>query len=205
MKNLFVPLTNSSRRECEIEDCENDASWICHPQGCLAMKIHVCTSCKRDVEQGAEHRKSPRYVRYHLPGILSDNQVVVVDRHGALVLLGPLDERCTILEQQTFTNQEMLVLLELLESYPLRHCSYELLLARMTGERIEACRLAIIAAQCVGDQALLQSLRSLLSGCESRLRRFGIGIVTIFETGYALAPLTVLEGEEHNEEGGGGE
>jgi hypothetical protein len=142
-----------------------------------------------------------RYSRYHLPGILPANQVLVVDKqHDSISLLGPLDERCTIIEQQTFTNQEMLVLLELLEYYPLHSCPNALLLARLTGERVEEWHFALAMAKCTGDHSSLQSLRSLLCGCQSRLQRFGIDLVCIFETGYTLAPLDESHrGKGHNE------
>lgn len=56
--NLFLPLRDPWTWFCEVGSCENIASWICHPQGYLAGKIHMCDECKAEAERQEAARQS---------------------------------------------------------------------------------------------------------------------------------------------------
>lgn len=51
--NLFLPLNEFCL--CEMSDengpCDEQARWICHPQGYLQVKICLCDAHKDEVER----------------------------------------------------------------------------------------------------------------------------------------------------------
>ncbi len=49
--NVFIPLDGDDLRYCEIVDCEDAATWICHPQGYLSVEIALCEQHKREAAQ----------------------------------------------------------------------------------------------------------------------------------------------------------
>ena len=48
--NIYLPITDAGLWFCET-GCAREASWICHPQGYLTRKIHLCQGCKAKAEQ----------------------------------------------------------------------------------------------------------------------------------------------------------
>jgi len=96
--------------------------------------------------------------------------------------------------EQQFTMSELSLLLPLLNSHP-HYCPYEVLLASLnhrmiTETTIERSRKRLHDAQDDGvwDQEM-RPVRNVLSRTRLKMRRFGVEIASILETGYVLMNL----------------
>src|SRR5215467_6011016 len=152
----------------------------------------------RRVKALAGHDDYPDQEIIHFPveGLLSASHSLVANMTlGTLVYLVCSADGPQMLAEEQFTSSEMRVLLPLLQSYP-HYCPHEMLLANFsTGNGSEVtvarCRQQLQDAQDAGtwDQEM-RPVRNVLSRTRLKLRLLGLDILSIFETGYILLPVS---------------
>jgi hypothetical protein len=133
----------------------------------------------------------------HLPleGILPPGHVLAVQTHlSILAHLSCEFGEPHLLRAQRFTVTEMCLILPLLQQHP-AYCPYEVLLAhftstRVTDETITRAWAQLYEAQETGIwESLMRPIRNVLTRARFRLGDLGIGVVSMFETGYMLKPV----------------
>ena len=130
---------------------------------------------------------TPRYYKtYEFPLLLRENtRLVLNSEKGILSLLAGND----LVEQQVFSASEMYLVAELFGAYP-DYCPYEVLLSALTNDSLEKCHKQVMWGLEEGMiDAVMRPVRNLLSRCRMKLQPFGIGITSLYETGYTLTPL----------------
>jgi hypothetical protein len=91
-----------------------------------------------------------------------------------------------IVEQQQYSDQEFAVLLVLFEQYP-DYAPQADLLAAQTGRSLQQCQREVQRALDDGlIDELIRPVRNVLSRARLKLRRFGMDIRSIQETGYMI-------------------
>jgi hypothetical protein len=121
------------------------------------------------------------------PALVPEGTYLVLDHElGQLFLLSD-DDR--IVQRVSLTEQERMLLAELLKIYPV-YCSYELALATITGLPYEECRKHVQMARTTRTMdVLLQSARSTLATCNNKVREAKLlKIAAVPGTGYVLLP-----------------
>jgi hypothetical protein len=152
----------------------------------------------RRVKALVRHDDYPGQEIIHFPveGLLPAGHSLVSNMIlGTLVYLVCSADGPQMLAEEQFTSSEMRVLLPLLQSYP-HYCPHEMLLANFsTGSVSEVtvarCRQHLQDAQDAGtwDQEM-RPVRNVLSRARLKLRPLGLDILSIFETGYILLPVS---------------
>ncbi len=133
-----------------------------------------------------------RFISYSLSNLLPEDSKLVLDNKlRILSQLRPLDEACSIVEQQQFSDQEWVLLREVLATHPY-FCPFANLLAAQTGTSLEECQRVVNRAleeREEGDlDTVLRPVRNTLSRCRLKTRHFGLDIRSMIETGYMLMP-----------------
>jgi hypothetical protein len=142
---------------------------------------------------GGEHH----IVHYTLAGLLPPGQVLALNRELAILSRLAIEEDeepwPRLLLQEQFSPNEERILYPLLEQYP-HFCPHEALLAnfytsQLTDAQVERYRQRLQEARAagVGDYEL-RPMRNILSRTRLRLRKFGIEVCSILDTGYMLKP-----------------
>ncbi len=150
---------------------------------------------KRSTSALAPQGEEPRIIHYVLTGLLPQGHVLALNRDLAVLsYFAPLSPGGTwprLLVQEQFSRNEERILFSLLENYP-HFCSYEALIAsyftgQLTDANLERYRLRLQEARLAGVwEQEVRSTRNLLSRVRFRLRKFGIEVRSILETGYML-------------------
>jgi hypothetical protein len=98
--------------------------------------------------------------------------------------------------EEQFTSSEIAVLVPLLRSYP-SYCPYEMILAsyetgRLTEETIVRYRMRLHEALQQPEvwDMMMRPMRGVLSRARLKLRRFGLVVASVSETGYMLRGMT---------------
>jgi hypothetical protein len=118
-----------------------------------------------------------------LEGLIPDNQLLVLNLtlRTATLLLNAPEGNQTMLEQQHFSPNGMLVLVPLLKAYP-KYCLHEVLFASLVSLPIEE------AYQQMREMRALtiRSVRRAVASLPSRLRVFGWQVRSIRGAGYLI-------------------
>lgn len=154
------------------------------------------------VGKRAGSRRAPmagehRIVHYILSDLLPPGHILALNRDLAVLsyLAIQTEEESWphLLVQEQFSHSEERILFPLLENYP-HFCPHEALIAcyftgQITDAGLERYRLRLQEARFAGvwDHEM-RPVRNVLSRVRVRLRKFGIEISSILETGYMLKP-----------------
>lgn len=139
---------------------------------------------------------------YRLDDILNGGKLLVKrQRMGAIIIYQ--DAQKEIVQLESFSNQELVLLLPLLQNYP-QYCPYEVIYTWFyRGENppekdIEKARKKLYAALEEGMWDYeMKPVRNVLSRVRIKVHTFGINILAILETGYTLLP---VKNKEHHSE-----
>jgi DNA-binding response OmpR family regulator len=99
-----------------------------------------------------------------------------------------VQEQPVIVEQQRFTDQEFDILKTLFDQHP-EYCPLAELLAAQSARSLPQCRTEVMRALdegCIDE--IIRPVRNLLHRARIKLRRFGLDVRSIQETGYLLVP-----------------
>jgi hypothetical protein len=137
-------------------------------------------------------------VYYDLVDLLSPNHIMALHKDlGTLSLLTVDAEQPVwprLLAQEQFTISEMNILRPLLDAYP-NYCPHEVIWAsfntgQTTNEVVERARIRLHEAQFAGVWDYeMRPVRNILSRTRFKLRRTGLDVRSILETGYMLIRL----------------
>src|SRR6266516_4659874 len=127
-----------------------------------------------------------RFVNYSLSDLLPEGDHVVLDRELHILSHIHMPEGF-IMEQQSFTYNEYILLVALLESYPY-FCPFATLLSTFLVRPVERCEheIQIARREKGGFDTLMRPVRNNLSRIRIKLDPFGVDIKSIVETGYIL-------------------
>jgi hypothetical protein len=134
-----------------------------------------------------------RFRYYPLPRVLPAGQELVVNMEKrVMTLVQHTDEGTEFLEQESFTETEYALALDLLEAFP-EYCPLEVLLSTVSNRSVETCREQWIRALDEGaSDQIVRPMRNHLSRTRVKLHLFNIDVNSIVETGYMLTPLVAL-------------
>lgn len=149
--------------------------------------VTASTQSLQTIQTGKE-----TFLHFSLLDVLPSNHTLVINsKLGTLAYITVEEDRAWLQGEQQFTASEMSILLPLLESFPF-HCPYELLFAHfyhdnVTEQLITRARKHLQKAQEEGvwDQEM-RSMRTMLSRLRLKIRRLGLDVSAILETGYIL-------------------
>ena len=92
----------------------------------------------------------------------------------------------TVTEQQRFTDQEFVIMETVFGQYP-DYCPYADLLCAQSMRLLQHCQYEVLRALDEGHiDDLMRPVRNLLHRVRIKLRRFGLDVRSIQETGYLL-------------------
>jgi hypothetical protein len=134
-----------------------------------------------------------RFRPYRLASILPEGHALILNTlSGVLTQVSP--DGCFV-EQQSLTQEETYLAVELLASYP-NFCPDAVLLSAKTQEAVEVCAARLQWAYGEPGQVdiIMRPVRNLLSRCRVKLHPFGIDVKSIIETGYVLMPVSGKRG-----------
>lgn len=147
----------------------------------------------------APNLKDDEIKYYRLPGILPEGHILAFNVRLDLLSYLALNEENPLRVQEQFTYQEMRVLLPLLDNYP-DYCPHEVLYASFYGgltddRAVERARRRLQEAVEQGSWDYeMRPTRNVLSRVRVKLARFGLGVLSILETGYLLQSAAVVNG-----------
>ncbi len=153
---------------------------------------------------GVLSESSEEIIHFPLKGLLGADQSLALNSAlGTISLLANGDERPVLVMEQQLTTSEMGAFLPLLEEYPY-YAPYETLLASfLTGKASELaiarCRRQLQEAKQYDEEneekgqtgatawdQEMRPLRNVLSRVRPKIRRLGLDVTSILETGYLL-------------------
>jgi hypothetical protein len=125
-------------------------------------------------------------LHFSLPGLLRDNQILVVNlaMRTATLLPNEAGSEARIVTQYQFSPNGMRILLLLLQAYP-DYCSYEALLASLFPLSLEAARQQLQEEWEVSIRPVRAAIASIMIGLPS----FGLRVYSLRGLGYILRPL----------------
>ncbi len=136
----------------------------------------------------SQHLSDEQLLHFALPGLLQDNQTLVVNpaRHTAMLFWNDTDGEVRIATHQHFSPNGMRVLLPLLQAYP-KPCPYDVLLASLKPHaREEGHELLLHDSWEPSIRPLRRAVGSILPG----LHAFGVTVYSLRGLGYQLIPLS---------------
>jgi hypothetical protein len=151
----------------------------------------VTLSFHEGVQGDAPSPEPERFQHFALSPLLPDGYKLILDMESDILVLLFHGE---LVELQSFTPQEMAVLLPFLANYP-DYCPQEEVLHHLTGKSRERCSLLI-------QQSLVETgnrdhpmrpVRNQLNRLRVKLVPFGIKIKAIQQMGYMLLPHSAKE------------
>src|SRR5437660_93237 len=132
----------------------------------------------------SDHQKALLHLT--LEGLILSNQELVLnlDLRTATLFYNTPEGKQTMVEQQQFSPNGMLVLVPLLQAYP-KYCHHEVLIASLFSMPLDE------AYQQMREMPSLsiRALRRAISSLPTRLRAFGWRVRSIRRTGYLIEAL----------------
>ncbi len=134
------------------------------------------------------HKTDEEPLYFSLPGLLKDNQTLVVNpaRRTVILFWNESDGGVRVATQQQFTPNGMRVLLPLLQAYP-SFCSYDVLLASLFPLSREEGHGLLHDSWEPSIRPLRRAIGSILPG----LYACGITVNSLRGMGYQLVPLSL--------------
>jgi hypothetical protein len=139
----------------------------------------------------SQSEQDNRFISYQLK--LLAGTFIFDPETQTVTLLAPVQEQEAIIEQQRFTDQEFDILRTLFDHYPDYSPQADLLASQssrfssQSSRVLQQCRTEVQRALEEGDiDEVMRPVRNLLHRARIKLRRFGIDVRSIQETGYML-------------------
>lgn len=149
-------------------------------------KFRIIQERDREEDISIEH--------FALHGLLPQGCTLAL--HAETRTLSLMADGPRLLRQQTFSDNEMRIIIPILQAFP-RYCPYEILLANLTSDAVDAAAIRrsqhfLKEAQSNGTwHQELRPIRRALSSLRSKLHLFHLEISTVRERGCSLTSLIV--------------
>ncbi len=154
-------------------------AWVVSPYRVMSKRV-----------DGSQSKPKPdeELLYFSLPGLLKDNQTLVVNpaRRTAMLFWNDAEGGIHIATQQQFSPNGMRVLLPLLQAYP-KYCPYDVLLASLFPLSREEGQGLLHASWEPSIRPLRRAIGSILPG----LYACGMNVNSLRGLGYQLVPLSL--------------
>jgi len=133
-----------------------------------------------------------RFLTFEMKKVLPPNYRLTVDRLNHLAIEHVItDNEMEVIELQSFTDEEFVLLFELLVQFP-DHTPLECLLQAKEGRSVEYQRDRLYEAMStgMGVDSIMKATRNALSRTRAKMHPLGIDIASLTGIGYALLPYT---------------
>ncbi|GCF10900.1 hypothetical protein [Dictyobacter arantiisoli] len=126
-----------------------------------------------------------RFTNYKL-GLVDGTLTFDRESKTITLLASEPQQEPAIIEQQRFTDQEFLIMETIFDQYP-DYCPLAELLSAQSDRSLAQCRTEVMRALDEGGiDDIIRPVRNLLHRARIKLRRFGLDVRSIQETGYLL-------------------